>query len=208
MDVREKILDTTFRFLMDEGCRKVTMDEIAAFNGMSKRTIYENFSDKEDLIEQCIKYACGKMEHAVQSRLDQGSEFLDIVFDFPPRDSRSAMLRVMKFMDDVERYHPQVFARVKAYVSSIHADNMQSLLRKGIDEGLLLPSLPVEELAFILVRILDLFVDKKTMECRTIAQDDLFILLFVTYIRGLATEAGRKRIDVRIKMINQRKQTI
>ena len=51
MKMKEKILKKTSDFLIREGCRKVTVDEIAAYNGVSKRTLYELFLDKNDIIE-------------------------------------------------------------------------------------------------------------------------------------------------------------
>jgi AcrR family transcriptional regulator len=39
MKIKEKILRKTTEFLIKEGCRKVTVDEIAAYNGISKRTL-------------------------------------------------------------------------------------------------------------------------------------------------------------------------
>lgn len=46
MKIKEKILRKTTEFLIKEGYHKVTVDEIAAYNGISKRTLYELFLDK------------------------------------------------------------------------------------------------------------------------------------------------------------------
>jgi AcrR family transcriptional regulator len=56
MKIKEKTLRKTTEFLIKEGCRKVTVDEIAAYNGISKRTLYELFLDKNDIIEQSLLY--------------------------------------------------------------------------------------------------------------------------------------------------------
>jgi len=58
--MKEKILKKTSDFLIREGCRKVTVDEIAAYNGVSKRTLYELFLDKNDIIEQTPLYCNDK----------------------------------------------------------------------------------------------------------------------------------------------------
>ena len=56
MKIKEKILRKTTEFLIKEGYHKVTVDEIAAYNGISKRTLYELFLDKNDIIEQALLY--------------------------------------------------------------------------------------------------------------------------------------------------------
>ena len=52
--MREKIIQTAAELFSKESIRPVTMDYIAGYMGISKRTIYENFRDKNDLLYNCI----------------------------------------------------------------------------------------------------------------------------------------------------------
>ena len=54
MDARDSILDGAAKLFKQKGLKSVTMDELAKSLGMSKRTIYENFKDKDELIETCL----------------------------------------------------------------------------------------------------------------------------------------------------------
>ena len=51
-ELKERIIETAMRLFTDNGIRSITMDEIAASLGISKRTLYEIFVDKEALLRQ------------------------------------------------------------------------------------------------------------------------------------------------------------
>ena len=51
---REEIIRTTQEFIARNGIRAVRVDEIAQTLGISKRTFYELFADKNDLISACL----------------------------------------------------------------------------------------------------------------------------------------------------------
>ena len=54
MTNREQILRNTSVLFLERGCKSLTMDEVASANGMSKRTLYELFQDKAELLQECI----------------------------------------------------------------------------------------------------------------------------------------------------------
>src|SRR6202000_2790704 len=55
MDVKERILSKAADLFMRYGIRSITMDEIASQLGISKKTIYQFFTDKDDLVSAVIE---------------------------------------------------------------------------------------------------------------------------------------------------------
>lgn len=51
---KEEIIRTTLDLITRNGLRAVRVDEIAQMLGISKRTLYEMFADKNDLISACL----------------------------------------------------------------------------------------------------------------------------------------------------------
>ena len=54
MTTRERIIETSAELFSMKGCKSITMDDISAANGISKRTLYELFADKSALLEACL----------------------------------------------------------------------------------------------------------------------------------------------------------
>jgi len=61
---RKKIVETAMQMFNSRGIRGVTMDDIAAALRMSKRTLYETFANKEELLTECLM----EVNHAIEKR--------------------------------------------------------------------------------------------------------------------------------------------
>ena len=53
---RERVIPAASRMFITQGCKNVTMDDVAKKLRMSKRTLYEMFGDKEALLNECMEY--------------------------------------------------------------------------------------------------------------------------------------------------------
>ena len=56
MDLKERIVQTALVLFGKYGIKSITMDEIASGLGISKRTLYETFKDKESILMECYLY--------------------------------------------------------------------------------------------------------------------------------------------------------
>ena len=70
---KEKIISESINLFMTYGLRSVTMDDVARHLGMSKKTIYQHFKDKEDIIIQSTQVVFDE-EHRMMNTLEQESE--------------------------------------------------------------------------------------------------------------------------------------
>ena len=57
-----EMISRACEFLLSKrSCRNVTMDEVASDLGISKRTLYENFENKGQLILECMEFMHNKL---------------------------------------------------------------------------------------------------------------------------------------------------
>ncbi|MCQ2198420.1 MAG: TetR/AcrR family transcriptional regulator [Paludibacteraceae bacterium] len=56
MNLTYKIVETATDMFVKRGIKAVSVDEIAAELGISKRTLYEQVKSKDELVEQCIAF--------------------------------------------------------------------------------------------------------------------------------------------------------
>ena len=55
MDVKERILGKAEELFMQYGIRSVSMDDIANSLGMSKKTLYQYYADKDELVDSVVE---------------------------------------------------------------------------------------------------------------------------------------------------------
>lgn len=184
---REEIIRTTQELITRNGIRAVRVDEIAQTLGISKRTLYEMFADKDDLVNACLDF--------------MGSRQRERIASYRKRHSRSSLQRVFKL---VYEYIDALYMVESSFLSDIrhkviyaeHFDEHREFWRSelahhlnGSREKQLLLS-EIEPTSFadrILDTILELRLNNATREevylfCRTI-------------LRGAATQSGIDRID-------------
>src|SRR5690348_1676945 len=112
MDVKDRILTKAAELFMRYGIRSITMDEIAAQLGISKKTVYQVVTDKDDMVYAVIEQEIRKNEHeCLQYRYDSNDSVHEI---FLAVEDLEEMLRYTNpmMLYDLEKYHPRAFQKI------------------------------------------------------------------------------------------------
>lgn len=141
--IQEKANDLFRRY----GFKSITMDEISSQLGVSKKTIYQYFSDKNELVDavvrKIINYAQSVCEHSIATSKDaihelfQAMDFLQEIF--------SDMNPVMMY--DLERFHPGSYKHFLDHKNRYLYEVIKANLRRGIEEGLYRPDINIDIIA-------------------------------------------------------------
>ena len=186
---KEEIIRTTQEFISRNGIRAVRVDEIAQTLGISKRTLYEMFTDKNDLIGACLDamrneqqqqiVACRKRRsgNPLQKTLRLMNQYIENLYKVDH-----------SFLSDLRR--KVVFAEHYDEQREFWHKKLSLLLDTCRKEELLLPEIDASAFADQLMgSLLDLRLNGTSREelslfCRTI-------------LRGAATRQGIELIDRR-----------
>ena len=84
-ELRERIIDTAVEAFSAHGIKSITMDDIATSLGISKRTLYEVFSDKETLLEECILKGQKEGDEFLKNVLATSGNVLEVLLKFYQR---------------------------------------------------------------------------------------------------------------------------
>lgn len=143
-ETREKTVKAATKLFLREGCKRVTMDDIATAMHISKRTIYEIFANKEELLKACI--------YAIQEEVETNRKKLDSQVDEPillaiylTHDTAVANHKYDTLWEDVRRYYPEVYA----YFSKIHTEHFyqafSGTLKDAQAKGILRPDVDIKQ---------------------------------------------------------------
>lgn len=135
-DTKQEILTTTRTLFMSYGIKSVTMDDIARELGISKKTLYQFFENKQELIEQTfqkqITNELALIEEVQQSAKDPIDEILKIA---------RYMIQVVRkisptVMYDLEKYYRRTWLQVKQLHSRHIYNYILDNINRGIELGL------------------------------------------------------------------------
>lgn len=89
-ELRERIIMTATEAFTLKGIKCITMDDIAAALGISKRTLYEVFADKESLLKECILQKQAERDKYLQEIYEQSNNVLEVILAVFQKASRSS----------------------------------------------------------------------------------------------------------------------
>ena len=116
LELRERIVGTAVTAFSTHGIKSITMDDIAASLGISKRTLYEVFPDKETLLEECILKEQRETDVFIKGVLTTSSNVLEVLLKCYLRSIEKFHATNKKFFEDIKtiiviRKVPLIFSR-------------------------------------------------------------------------------------------------
>jgi len=180
---------------MDLGVKAVRMDDIAARLAVSKRTIYELFSDKRQIVTEALEYATEKFRREQLGSFAEAGNIVEQIVVMLKLWEGSAW-SMNRFAMDVYRFYPDIYAEFASRTTEERFDMMRVKLREGMEQGYLVPGLDVELTLYVVTNSITMLVfGEKSSLPAGMTRNDVFRFIVLYFFRGLATEKGRKILD-------------
>lgn len=125
---RTKIVETALQMFSSRGCKGVTMDDIATAMHMSKRTLYETFSNKEELLAECLMRvhdSVGALHREVLGKVEEPM----LVAMYMLRANVDFNHKHHRLIEEAERYYPDIHDRF----FKVHTEAFRGMVAHGID---------------------------------------------------------------------------
>ena len=184
--LRDKIITTAMEAFAQKGIRHVKMDDVAKELGISKRTLYEIFDKKEDLLYEGVKFYLGDRRTQMEVKAQECKNVMEIILLAYKLKVEEFRQTNPCFYTDLVKY-PKV-ARYLAQQNQQMLTNMTKFIERGIEEGFFRKEVN-PELVARLFDALGKYVMEQQLYCLYTIEDIFTNLVFVT-IRGIWTEKG------------------
>lgn len=191
VDLRTRILHCAMRNFREKGIKAVKMDDIAGQLSISKRTLYEIFDKKEDLLFACVKYRDEEMERKLESMIHENDTVMDIL-------AASLRLHIVEschtnalFYTELSKY-PEVMEYIDRKHESQRGQSIGFML-KGVEEGFFREDVNYEIVSHVAEVFMQHVMDTQyynLFPLPVIAKNVIFVML-----RGFCTEKGLRHIE-------------
>lgn len=183
---KEQIMTTALDLFSQYGIKSVSMDDIARNMSISKRTIYEFFDDKENLLLEAIRYYNNGMRNTLEE-LEKGPySAVEVLILFYEEFMKHPRWYNKKYYDDLKRY-PKALGQAEKDKADF-AKRCIKLLSRGEKEGVFQKDLNIEILALLAKEQLKMIRPSKTFLNHSVAE--VFRTVLFTFLRGICTEKG------------------
>ena len=198
MTQQEKVVAHVSQMIKTLGVKSVRMDDVAAGMGMSKRTLYEMFGDKEELLCQSIMHLMRSRLHRITEQVTDCENMLEVLL------KSVRLLGGNGRVDDIDKrlaanlkkFYPNVFAKVKREHTEQGVAGLQYALDKCREEGYLDPHVDVELLARLFISTSGTLLSEDNIVIPDeVSREEAFGAMVVNFLRGLSTVKGVQVID-------------
>jgi len=189
MDIRNKIIEGAGKLFIENGIKQVTMDMIAQSMGISKRTIYENFKDKDDLLSNFLYNTMIRHKEQLIKIMGESKNVIEALFNFGNYNKNSMANVNPLFFSDLKKYHFDIYSKVINNGEVRNHELTYTLLKRGQNEGIFIKEIDLEIANLFIHYMMGFFdeVDNET-KCKAIK---IWTSVHLPYLRGICTEKGK-----------------
>jgi TetR/AcrR family transcriptional regulator, cholesterol catabolism regulator len=173
------------------GIKSVTMDDIAGHLNISKKTIYEHFTDKEDLVKHVLMHEhenrCSILETIEAHKYNAVEELFEVykMINITMKEYNPSMEY------DVRKYYPDLFTRIREIRRKRMFDSSYSNMNKGKREGLYRKELNSKIIAKLHVFRTENLFDNDMFTMEELTSFKMFHEIFIYHLQGILSHEGR-----------------
>ena len=190
-EVKRRVIEAAARAFQMKGIKDVTMDDLAHSLTMSKRTIYQLFADKEELLLECMAYREERERRSMARALADTDNVINLMLYVFERRMREAEELPPQFLSELKKY-----PRVMKFMRERHNAQVEqgvAFLQRGKEQGLLRPDLNLRIVFEAMGALMEFSMSDAMLAAHSLAE--LSMNTLYVYLRGCATPAGARLMD-------------
>ena len=194
MDNRERIIEEAAGLFRIYGIKSVTMDSIATHLGISKRTIYEIFSDKDELLRGVLCWMAEQQKELLKRILQESENSIVAIFKLLEINRDHFQSMSPAFLADLRKYYFDAMKTSKDCELPDYKNNQQ-IIEKGIKEGLFRNDINPDLANRCLYNLGKSIMDNELYPFDQFSRRDVVHNVFINYLRGISTGKGLELIN-------------
>jgi len=191
----ERVVEGAGELFLQAGIKSVTMDDIAKHLGMSKKTIYHFFSDKNELVMALINKRINEDEARIVDIIESSTDVLEEMINMM-KCSEDIFSRINPIViHDLQKYHPEAWEIFLKFKGDFLVTKLEELLTKGIKQGFIRPELDVKILAKMRVNQVEMGFNQSIFPIAQFSTWKVQYQLLEHFNYGICTIKGHKVLN-------------
>lgn len=188
--MKETILQKANEMFLTLGYKSVTMDDIAAELGISKKTIYQHFANKNELVEASTTDLFGNISCGIDSIREQGNNSIEEIFLIREFMTKILHNETSSPVYQLQKFFPAIFSclRIKQF-EKMHSCMIENL-QKGVEQGIFRKEIDIDFVSRIYFTGLTGTKDSEIFPSALYKNEDLTKQYLEYHLRAIVTAKG------------------
>lgn len=190
--IKEKILEGSEKLFLKCGVRSITMDDIARHLSVSKKTLYQYFIDKDELVMMVSKNHMTANKAGCLEAMKTAENAIDELHKLSVcmKQNLGAINPTMLY--DIQKFHPKAWAEWLAFKMDFIYNSVVRNIKQGIKEGNFRKEINPYVMAAFRLGIIEMTFDEKIFPASKFNLADVHAQVFEHFVFGLTTDKGKK----------------
>ncbi len=191
-EIKERILSQAEQLFIQFGYSKVTMDEIAASLGMSKKTLYKFFPGKEVLVKEMItSMKCSIDDHIEFIWNNQKMDFMDKLKSVMNFIGKQTTKLHGPLLEDLHKNIPEVWKEIHDFRKANAVKRFTTFINEGVEKGVFRKDIDRQLIILFYLHAIQGMINPETLTQLPYSANQVFDAVIRIIFEGILTEEGR-----------------
>uniref|UniRef100_UPI00404AD6CF TetR/AcrR family transcriptional regulator n=1 Tax=Fulvivirga sp. TaxID=1931237 RepID=UPI00404AD6CF len=195
MDIKNKIIEQAEQLFQQYGFRSVTMDDIAKSLGLSKKTLYQYFVDKDDIVVKATQFHLERDFKEFEELAMQATNAIEEIFNISVCMRKNMHKTNPSVLYDLQKYYPKAWGLFLEYKDKVFKQSIIKTIKRGQEEGYFRGDINCEMLAILRMEQIQMSFDPKIFPPEKYDFKEVQNQFIDHFIHGLLTPMGRKNLE-------------
>lgn len=195
METKDRVLQGAEELFFKYGIKSVTMDDIAKHLSISKKTIYQFYSDKNEIVDTLMKLKLEEDKEAIQKIHTESENVITEVFGLMKHMSQMFAKLNPNVFYDLQKYHPEAWKLFNAFKEDCMETMVENAIKKGAKDGLVRTDINSKIIARLRMEEIQLGFNANIFPPDKFKIVDVQLELLDHFLHGICTLKGHKLIN-------------
>lgn len=201
MELEEKIIKDSKALFMKYGIKSVSMDDIAKQLGISKKTIYQYFSNKADLLSQVLQQHTSNEKCEFENIKEDSEDAIDEIVKMARYAIEQLKGLSPHTVYDLQKYYGDSYKAWEKFHRRYVFDLIKENMLRGIQEKLYRSDINADFIAKIYIEMINVLTDRDKFPMFDKHFDKLYLQFINYHLRGVVSDLGSKQLEKHLNKI-------
>lgn len=196
---KEEIIVRTLDLFSKRGVKSLNMGDISSLQHISKKTLYNHFNDKNDLVCSCMSFELERTSKEVETITQKGLNAIDVSYEISQFVINQLTNMNPTLFIELEAFHPEALLLFEDHQQDCIGKTIYENMEKGMEEGLYRADLNIEIVTSIYMTLMYNLLSARLVNTRNFSFSEIYMEFFKYHIHGISSEKGQKYLKTKFE---------
>ncbi len=193
--MKEKILKTATDLFLNYGFKSVTMDDIAHKMAISKKTIYQHYANKTNLVEETTMHTFEAINNGIDAICELEKNPIEEIYEIKKFIMNHLKDEKASPQYQLQKFYPKIFATLRKKQFEVMISCVNENLTRGLSMELYRDSINIDFISILYFHNMISLKDQELFSIKKFSISSLMDYYLEYHLRGICTSKGLEKLN-------------